>query len=115
MKKLSKENQRLDIYIYTIQRTEAMEKVWEQQQKDIRFRELREILENGCTREKKNCFPFNVKNTQIDGGLITVEKNKNILMLVPETFAGLVTTKLHVELCHIRVKKLFHYMEKIFY
>ena len=91
-----------------------MEKVWEQQQKDIRFQELREILENGCTQEKKNCFPFNVKNTRIDGGLIT-EKNKNILMLVPETFAGLLTTTLHEELCHIGVRKLFHYMEKIFY
>ena len=104
-------------HIYAIQKTDAMEKTLEHQQNCIKFCELREMLENSNTQRTTTHggFPFNLKNVRIDEGLLTVEKNGNVLILVPETYSGILTTTIHEELCHIGVKKLLNYIEKIFY
>ena len=104
-------------HIYTIQKTEAMTKILEQQQSDIKFCELRKSLENGNMPRKSTYmgFPFNLKNVTVEEELLTIEKNGNVLILVPETFSGLLTTRIHEELCHIGVKKLMNYLGKLFY
>ena len=105
-------------HIFTIGKTEAMDELFKEQSKDRDFLELKEWIENKShiPRVQNGGYPFMLKEqVKIIDGLLTIEKERNELILVPMTFTNALVNKMHIELCHVGIKKLLQYMKDIFF
>jgi len=55
------------------------------------------------------------KQLVISNGLLMVEINNNLLTIVPEGYVCEFIKNIHVDLCHLGIKKIFKYMQDNFY
>ena len=105
-------------HINLIQKTESMTILEKKQQDDIDFIHMIRVLsgeEDGKTVNRKK-FPFNLQShLKYEDGLLLFEKDGKDVILVPIDFAGTLVKNIHVDMCHVGVKKLVRYMNDLFY
>jgi len=91
----------------------------ERQRSDLVIKEAFDALTDGNEKFSsvfKRSYLYKLrKQLVISNGLLMVEINNNLLTIVPEGYVSEFIKNIHVDLCHLGIKKIFKYMQDNFY
>lgn len=106
-------------YINSMQKTETMIKVMEEQQKDKGFQGAWNFINDFLNEEEeffKMCFLFQYKDKlKTEDDLIMIERNNRDLVAVPQSYQCELVKQIHEDLCHVGGKKVYHYIDSYFF
>ena len=106
-------------YINVMQKTEVMTEIAREQGLDDAFKGARKFISdelNDFRETFEKSFLFKLRDKlKLNDDILVIEENASDIILVPERYQEKLISKIHEELCHVGVKKLYHYLDGCFY